>query len=103
MFSWTGEVAKAHESKFHETLLSVFWVLTNEICLSCVCAEGTTPFSAAWQRLKIRRKELNHPMFSYVNRESISSLHFFSSRDRNIFIHDKIFHICAGLYYGILH
>ena len=53
IFSWTGEVVKAHESKFHETLLSVFWVLTNEICLSCVCAEGTTPFSAVAQRLKI--------------------------------------------------
>ncbi len=23
IFSWTGEVAKVHESKFHETLLSV--------------------------------------------------------------------------------
>ncbi len=28
-------------------------VLPNEICLSCVCAEGTTPFSAVAQRLKI--------------------------------------------------
>jgi len=33
MFRWTGEGVKAHESKIHETLLSVFWLLTNEICL----------------------------------------------------------------------
>ena len=45
MFRWTGGGAKVHESKFR--------VLPNEICLSCVCAEGTSPFSAAWQQLKI--------------------------------------------------
>ena len=28
-------------------------LLTNEICLSCVCAERTSPFSAVAQRLKI--------------------------------------------------
>ncbi len=28
------------------------YLVSHEICLSCVCAEGTTPFSAAWQRLK---------------------------------------------------
>ena len=34
-------------------------VLMNEICLSCVCAEGTTPFSAVAQRLKIGGIKVN--------------------------------------------
>ena len=47
----TGGVAKVHESKFHETLLSVSGYFRMKF-VSPVCAEGTTPFSAAWQRLK---------------------------------------------------
>ncbi len=51
-FSWTGEVVKVHESKFHETLLSVSGYFRIKF-VSPVCAEGTAPFSAVWQRHKI--------------------------------------------------
>ena len=52
IFSWTGEVAKVHESKFHETLLSVSGYFRMKF-VSPVCAEGTSPFIAVAQRLKI--------------------------------------------------